>query len=150
MSLQAGRLSTELAGGLVAGGTVRTLRQLSLGSFTSGMSSELYSLCNAGRSEILLLREAFQRWRQAVPPLMLAPLEGPDMMQGSNRVVVGQSSGWGGPAVWPGNQSDSDDLSQDLYKVSLGSSLASVLKGDPGPLPRPTNHHFLLLECVSS
>lgn len=77
---------------------------------------------------------------------MLAPLGACDPTQG-NRLERGVG---GGPAGWPGIQSDSDELSQDLYKVSPGCSLAPVLKGDPGPLPRPTSHHFLLLECASS
>lgn len=48
---------------------------------------------------------------------MLAPLGACDPMQGSNRLEWGVG---GGPAGWPGIQSDSDDLSQDLYKVSPG------------------------------
>lgn len=82
-------LSTELAGCLVAGGTVRILQQLLPGSFAKGMSGELYSLMQEDQ-EVSLLGGPSRRCREVVPPaLMSALLVVHDMLEGGNRVGGG-------------------------------------------------------------
>lgn len=149
-SSQPGRLGPELAGCLVAGGKVRILQQLLLGSFNSGMSGELYPLCNAGRSGSLPLQGSFLEIETSSTSPDVGPAVGPVTRC---KVVMGRS--WGLGCVWEVLQAAWHPVGfwwrqTDPYKVSLGWSLASVLKGDPGPLPRPPRYHFLLLECVSS
>lgn len=92
--------------------------------------------------EVSLLRESSQRCRQAVSPLMLALLLVRDMVQ----VVTG----------WERAAMRAVLVSSPTLMTSAKSCTKSVpgdlqlFKGDPGPLPRSTTPHFLLLECVSS
>lgn len=100
------------------------------------MAGEPPSLLNAGRSQNHSPQGSFSEMETSsaspgVGPVPLWPDKRPTWLSVTSYKVVP-----GGSAGCPGIQPDSDDRSHDLHTLGLGWSSPSVLKGDPGPLPR--------------